>query len=75
MSVCLFVFSAPASKLLTNTMSSLLFDKIRLWNDLHRKFTNIAGNSRSTVLLTGDSMVKGLFRYKTVWKKYCLLKK
>ena len=40
------------------------------WNDLHRKFTNIAGNSRSTVLLIGDSIVKGLFRYKTVWKKY-----
>ena len=40
------------------------------WNDLHRKFTNIAGNSRSTVLLIGNSIVKGLFRYKTVWKKY-----
>ena len=40
------------------------------WNDSHRKFTNIAGNSRSTVLLIGDSIVKGLYRYKTVWKKY-----
>ena len=40
------------------------------WNDLHRKFINIAGNSRSTLLLIGDSIVKGVFRYKTVWKKY-----
>ena len=40
------------------------------WNDLHSKFTNIAGNSRSTVLLIGDSIVKGLFRYKMVLKKY-----
>ena len=40
------------------------------WYEEHEKFVAIATRSLSSVLLVGDSMVKGLARYHRVWSKY-----
>ena len=40
------------------------------WYEEHEKFVAIATRSLSSVLLVGDSMVKGLARYHRVWTKY-----
>ena len=40
------------------------------WHEAHEKFVAIATRSLSSVLLVGDSMVKGLARYHRVWSKY-----
>ena len=40
------------------------------WYEEHEKFMAIATRSLSSVLLVGDSMVKGLARYHRVWSKY-----
>ena len=40
------------------------------WYEEHEKFVAIATRSLSSVLLVGDSMVKGLTRYHRVWSKY-----
>ena len=37
------------------------------WYEEHEKFVAIATRSLSSVLLVGDSMVKGLARYHRVW--------
>ena len=40
------------------------------WYEEHEKFVAIATRSQSSVLLVGDSMVKGLARYHRVWSEY-----
>ena len=40
------------------------------WYEEHEKFVATATRSLSSVLLVGDSMVKGLARYHRVWSKY-----
>ena len=40
------------------------------WYEEHEKFVAIPTRSLSSVLLVGDSMVKGLARYHRVWTKY-----
>ena len=40
------------------------------WYEKHEKLVAIAAGSLSSVLLIGDSLVKGLARYHRVWSKY-----
>ena len=52
------------------TTSPMGRDNKHGWYEEHEKFVAIATRSLSSVLLVGDSMVKGLARYHRVWSKY-----
>ena len=39
------------------------------WMNLHNRYVELASTSKANLVFIGDSIVKGLSRYKHIWKK------
>ena len=40
------------------------------WENQHKRFVSIATESKSTIVLIGDSIINGLYRYRKVWSEF-----